>query len=109
MYGFVRKESNLKIEDALMENGFNAATRMNVLGKGKQKGLKVGDIYYDEIPKELIMIVVEDNEEEKVINIISETSITGKEGTYGEGKIFILPADNAVRVRTGQTGNEALL
>ena len=54
----VRPEKAEVILEKLMESGFPAATRMQVLGKGKQKGLKVGDIYYDEIPKELIMVVV---------------------------------------------------
>ena len=98
----VRPERVEEILDELMKNGFNAATRMNVLGKGKQKGLKVGDIYYDEIPKELIMIVVEDNEEDKVINIISETSRTGKEGTYGDGKIFVTTVEKAITISSGK-------
>lgn len=98
----IRPERAEEVLDQLVTNGFNAATRMNVLGKGKQKGLKVGDTYYDEIPKELIMIVVEDKDEDKVINIISEFSRTGKEGTYGDGKIFVTTVEKSVTISSGK-------
>ena len=97
----VRSEKAEDILDVLMENGFNAATRMSVLGKGKQKGLKVGEIYYDEIPKELIMIVVEDNDLETVVKLILNTAKTDKNGNYGDGKIFICDVEKAITVSSG--------
>ena len=51
---------------------------MSVLGRGKQKGLKVGDTYYDEIPKELIMLVVEDGDVDKVLKVIVENARVDK-------------------------------
>lgn len=74
--------------DALLAGGFAAATKMSVLGRGKQKGLKVGDTYYDEIPKELIMLVVEDGDVDKVLKVIVENARVDKNGTYGDGKIL---------------------
>ena len=77
---FVRPEKAEDVLDALMEKGFSAVTKVSVLGRGKQKGLKVGDTYYDEIPKEMIMMVVEDSDVDKVSKIITEGARTGKEG-----------------------------
>ncbi|WP_330594489.1 P-II family nitrogen regulator [Variimorphobacter saccharofermentans] len=98
----IRPEKVEDVLDALMKKGYSAATRMNVLGRGKQKGLKVGVTYYDEIPKEMIMIVVNDEDEEKVIKIIADSAKTGKNGTYGDGKIFISDVERAVTISSGE-------
>lgn len=82
----VRPEKSEDVLDALLAGGFAAATKMSVLGRGKQKGLKVGDTYYDEIPKELIMLVVEDGDVDKVLKVIVENARVDKNGTYGDGK-----------------------
>ena len=97
----IRPEKAEDVLEALMEKGFNAATRMAVLGKGKQKGLKVGEVYYDEIPKELIMIVVEDKDVKVVTNLIITTAKTDKNGTYGDGKIFIADVGKSITVSSG--------
>ena len=65
----VRPEKAQEVLAKLVEAGFSAATRLSILGRGKQRGIKVGDIYYDEIPKELIMIVLEDGDVEKAQKI----------------------------------------
>ena len=101
---FVRPEKAEEVLDALMEKGFSAVTKVSVLGRGKQKGLKVGDTYYDEIPKEMVMMVVEDSDEEKVVKIISENAKSGKEGRYGDGKIFITEVERAVTISSGKEG-----
>lgn len=97
----VRPEKAEDVLEVLMEKGFNAATRMAVLGKGKQKGLKVGEVYYDEIPKELIMIVVEDKDVKVVTDLIITTAKTDKNGTYGDGKIFIADVEKSITVSSG--------
>lgn len=97
----IRPEKAEDVLEALMEKGFNAATRMAVLGKGKQKGLKVGEVYYDEIPKELIMIVVEDKDVKVVTDLIITTAKTDKNGTYGDGKIFIADVEKSITVSSG--------
>ena len=81
-----------------MAQGFAATTKMSVLGRGKQKGLKVGDTYYDEIPKEMLMIVIEDKEEDKVVRLIAGAAKTDKNGTYGDGKIFVSQVERAVTI-----------
>jgi len=101
---FVRPEKAEDVLDALMEKGFSAVTKVSVLGRGKQKGLKVGDTYYDEIPKEMVMMVVEDQEVEKVVKIITESARSGKEGRYGDGKIFLTEVEKAITISSGKEG-----
>lgn len=98
----VRPEKSEDVLDALLQAGFAAATKMSVLGRGKQKGLKVGDTYYDEIPKEMVMLVVNDNEEDKVVKIIVEAARVDKNGTYGDGKIFVSEVERAVTISSGK-------
>lgn len=101
---FVRPEKAEDVLDALMEKGFSAVTKVSVLGRGKQKGLKVGDTYYDEIPKEMVMMVVEDEDVDKVTKIITEEARTGKEGRYGDGKIFLTEVERAITISSGEEG-----
>lgn len=56
----VRPEKASEVMVELAEAGFPAVTKMDVAGRGKQRGLKVGDVHYDEVPKELLLLVVED-------------------------------------------------
>ncbi len=98
----IRPEKSENVLNALMEAGFAAVTKMNVLGRGKQKGLKVGDTYYDEIPKELVMIVVEDSETDKVIGLITENARVDNGGTYGDGKIFISNVERSITISSGR-------
>jgi nitrogen regulatory protein PII 1 len=87
---------------ALEEAGLRGVTHSNVLGRGKQQGLKVGSIYYDEIPKDSIFIVVEDEDADRTAKIIIEAARSGREGTYGDGKIFVLPVDRVFTVSSGE-------
>lgn len=98
----LRPEKAEEVLEALLQNGFAAATKMSVLGRGKQKGLKVGDTYYDEIPKELILLVVGDNEVDKVVKLIVENARVDKVGTYGDGKIFISEVERVVTISSGK-------
>src|SRR5574344_1977131 len=98
----VRPEKAECVLDKLMDKGYFAATKISVLGRGKQKGLKVGNTYYDEIPKEMIMLVVNDEDEDKVIKIIAEEARSNKGGAYGDGKIFISDVERAVTISSGK-------
>lgn len=82
--------------------GYRAVTRFGILGRGKQRGLKVEDVYYDEIPKEMLMLVVEDGDVKKATDIIIKFSRTSDEGSFGDGKIFILPVEKAITVSSGK-------
>ena len=94
----VRPDKVGVVMKALFEAGYVAITRIPVVGRGKQRGLKVGDITYDELPKELLMIVVQDVDKDFAVNVILESARTGKTGAYGDGKIFISPVDEAYTI-----------
>lgn len=96
---FIRPEKEQEIVLALEGAGFPSLTKMPVFGRGKQKGLQVGPVHYDELPKTLVMMVVEDSEVDKVINLIQDKARTG---FIGDGKIFVSPVEASYTVRTGE-------
>lgn len=98
---FIRPEKEQEVVLALEGAGFPSLTKMPVFGRGKQKGLQVGPVHYDELPKTLLMMVVDDGNVEKVVKMINEKARTG---FVGDGKIFVSPVDNAFTVRTGEAG-----
>lgn len=98
----VRPEKCDEVLNELCEAGFRAVTRFGILGRGKQRGLKVDDVYYDEIPKEMLMLVAEDENVDKITDIIIRHSRTSDGGSFGDGKIFILPVEKAVTVSSGK-------
>jgi len=83
---------------ALFEAGYVAVTRIPVVGRGKQRGLKVGDITYDELPKELLIVVVQDEDKDFAINTIVDSARTGENGAFGDGKIFVMPVEEAYTI-----------
>lgn len=97
----IRPEAVDKVADSLEAGGFTALTRIEVFGRGKQKGIKVGNVVYDNLPKTMLMLVVDDDLVEKSIEIIEGAARTGN---IGDGKIFVSPVDEAYTIRTGQRG-----
>jgi nitrogen regulatory protein PII 1 len=97
----VRPEKVDSVLEHLMVEGFPAVTRMNVSGRGKQRGIKIGDITYDEIPKELLIMVVADSDRDLVIKTVIGAARTGDKGAFGDGKIFISPVDEVYTVSSG--------
>jgi len=97
----IRPEKADEISDGLSESGFYSITKLNVFGRGKQKGLSVGTIHYDELPKTMLMVVVDDESVDEVIKIISYKAYTGN---FGDGKIFVSSVENVYTVRTGKKG-----
>jgi nitrogen regulatory protein PII 1 len=96
---FIRPEKEQEVVLALEGAGFPAVTKMSAMGRGKQKGLKVGDLIYEELPKTLLLIAVKDEEVDKVVNIVMDRARTGN---IGDGKIFISPIEKSITVRTGE-------
>lgn len=97
----VRPEKSAVVLKALFEAGFPAATKMAVFGRGKQRGLKVGNVTYDELPKELLLIVIKDADKEFVISTIIDVARTGEKGAFGDGKIFITPVVETYTISNG--------
>ena len=95
----IRPERVFKVLKELDKADFPAATMIEVRGRGSQRGVQVGKMHYDELPKELLMLVVEDGEVEKAVEIIMEGARTGN---YGDGKIFISEVEEAYTIRSGE-------
>lgn len=98
----VRPEKTNQILAELNDGGFPAVTKIDVVGRGKQKGVIVGDVVYDEIPKELLLIVVRDEDKDDVISIIIRNAKTGEQGRYGDGKIFVSPVEEVYTISSGK-------
>ncbi len=97
----VRPEKSSEVLKALFEAGYVAVTKMPVVGRGKQRGIKIGDVTYDELPKEQLMMVVKDEDKEFAVNTIMEAARSGEKGAFGDGKIFITPVDEAYTISRG--------
>lgn len=105
----IRPEKLEDVKDALGRYGIHGMTVTQVVGCGLQKG-RIGvyrghEYSINLLPKLKIEIVLMDHQVEDVAEIISDNARTG---SVGDGKIFIFPVENAVRIRTGESGNEAL-
>jgi nitrogen regulatory protein PII 1 len=98
----VRPEKVDEVLAGLMYAGFPSVTRIDVFGRGKQRGLKAGDVTYDELPKTLLLTVIEDKDKDFVIETILQAARTGNKGNFGDGKIFISPVDEAYTVSIGK-------
>jgi nitrogen regulatory protein PII 1 len=97
----VRPEKIDEVLSALMYAGFPSVTKMDVFGRGKQRGMKIGEITYDELPKELIFTVVKDEDKDFVTETIVKAARTGSKGAFGDGKIFISSVEEAYTVSSG--------
>jgi len=93
------------VEDRLKESGFPSLTEFNVRGRGQQKGITIGDMHYEKLPKSCLLLVARDVDVRAITGIITEA---GRTGHIGDGKIFVLDIEEAIRIRTGETGGETL-
>ena len=76
----IRPEKTDDVLAALMDAGFPAVTKMDVYGRGKQRGMKIGEVTYDELPKELIFMVVRDSDKDFVVKIDHAGRADGHQG-----------------------------
>lgn len=121
---FIRRHKVPETKKAFEDAGYPALTIQSVEGRGKQGGIGgwaaevdpelnrvkdsgLGDdAKFNWIPKRLLSIVVQDDEVEGVVDVIIKANQTGH---VGDGKIFVIPLKEVVRVRTGETGKEAVI
>jgi len=111
----IRMNKIQRTKEALAEAGFPSLTVTLAYGRGKQRGLYInplGNVKPDSkkaairfIPKRMLNIVVEDESVPEVVETIISTNRTGM---IGDGRIFVCPMEDAVRVRTGERGDDAL-
>ncbi len=110
----IRRHKIQETKAGLLGIGVPALTMISVEGRGKQRGLIEPDDEMNEvktenrlqfIPKRMIYTVVEDDDVPKVVETIIRTNQTGQ---IGDGKVFVCPVDDAMRVRTGEIGEQAI-
>ncbi len=105
----IRAEKLGDVKNALESKGFYGMTVSDVRGRGRQKGIQIQfkgrTMELDLLPKVKIELVVRDEDVEEVIETITSFARTGN---VGDGKIFIIPVEDAVRIRTGERGDKAL-
>jgi nitrogen regulatory protein P-II 1 len=110
----VRPERVNQVAEALEQAGCQGFYYYNITGQGRQRGVEVfvgrgGQMAHrSSIPKTLIRTVVDESMKEKVIAAIVEAARSPGDGEIGDGKIFVTPVLDAVRVRTGETGGDAI-
>ena len=97
----VRPEKADKVLAALMDAGFPAVTKYAVAGRGKQRGIKIGEITYDEIPKTMLMCVIKPEDKDFVVETITSTARSGDKGAFGDGKIFISEVLESYTISSG--------
>jgi nitrogen regulatory protein PII 1 len=98
----VRPEKSAEVMKALFDAGFPGITKLSVFGRGKQRGIKVGNVTYDELPKDLLMLVIPERDKQDVIDIILEAARTGDTGQFGDGKIFVTPVTESYTISSGK-------
>ncbi len=105
----IREERLDAVRAALESIGYFGMTVSEVSGRGKQGGLtlqwRVGEYKVDFLPKIKVEVVVLDEDLSRILNIVTNAARTGEQG---DGKLFVIPIENAVRVRTGEEGDDAI-
>ena len=105
----IREEKLDAVKTALQNSGYYGMTVTEVSGHGREGGLilqwRVGEYKVDLLPKLKVELVVLDEDVPKTLNALAVAARTGERG---DGKIFVLPVDDAVRVRTGEDGENAI-
>ncbi len=98
-----------EVKDALTSIGVSGMTITEVRGFGRQKGhtelYRGAEYVVDFLPKIKVEVIVPDNMVDKVVKTIMEAARTGK---VGDGKIFVYPIEHVIRIRTGETGEDAI-
>lgn len=106
----IRPERLDNVKDALSDAGFHGMNIVHVTGRGVQKGIvhmgRGGESYtVDMLPKVKVEVVIRDDDCDRVVKLICDAAHTGN---IGDGKIFVMPVADAVRVRTGERGEAAV-
>ncbi|MBN4059391.1 P-II family nitrogen regulator [Dehalococcoides mccartyi] len=110
----VRPERVNPVVDALLEVGCGGYHVANVSGKGTQQGVEIftgrgaTTSTRAALPKSIVTTVVKSSMKDAVVNAIIEAAKSGGEGQIGDGKIFISPVSEVIRVRTGEKDDDAL-
>lgn len=106
---FIRHEAFEPIRAELLDKGFPSLSIVEAKGSGRQKGIveryRGSTLTVNVRPKLKLEVVVEDDDSQVVIDAILRHARTGE---VGDGKIFVLPVEEAIRIRTGESGHKVL-
>ncbi len=105
IFAIVRPEKVYEVNRALADAGFGASTKWSVAGRGKQNGIQVGEIVYDEMTKNALMVVCDDEDKNEIIDIVMDSAQTGEDGNSGDGRIFVLPIEEAYTISARSKDN----
>ena len=98
-----------EVKDALRDLGISGMTSVEAQGFGRQRGhteiYRGAEYQVDFVPKVQIEVMAEDDRVQEIVDTILKTARTGK---IGDGKIFVMPAEQVYRIRTGEMGPDAL-
>ena len=97
----IRPEKADAVLAALMDAGFPAVTKYAVAGRGKQRGIKIGEVTYDELPKVMLMSVVNAEDKDFVIETIMDKARSAGKGAFGDGKIFVSEVEESYTISSG--------
>lgn len=104
---FIRHEAFEPIRAELLEKGFPSVSVLEAKGSGRQKGIveqyRGSTVQVNIRPKLKLEVVVADEDKDLIVETILRHSRTGE---IGDGKIFVIPVDEAIRIRTGERGDE---
>jgi len=105
----IREEKLEEVRKALEKDRYFGITVSEVCGHGRQGGLtlqwRVGEYHVDLLPKVKLEVVILDEDVTRVLHTITNAARTGD---MGDGKVFVLPVEDAIRIRTGDAGNDAI-
>lgn len=105
----IRQEKFNDVKNFLLEAGCEGMNVIELKGRGSQKGVRQsyrGSSYcIDLIPKTRIEVIVKDEDVDSIVDAIKKGAYTGN---IGDGKIFVYPLDNVIRIRTGEEGDNAI-
>ncbi len=107
----LRPKMYFKTKKAIVDAGFHSMTVKEVVGRGKKPvrydmDNDESEIKHRVVAKKMIEMYVRDEDVQRLIDTVVEVN---KTNTAGDGKVFILPVKNAIRVRTGEQGNDAIV
>jgi nitrogen regulatory protein PII 1 len=102
----VRPEKLQEVIANLSKTGIQALTHLDVAGRGRQKGIQVGPVRYEELSKAWLMVVVDDGDADRAMETIK---IAARTGNPGDGKLFLSSLDEVRTIRTGQVEGAAPL
>ena len=94
----IRREKVAIVKQKLAEKGFYGLTHWHVMGRGKQRGVVIDEVRYDELPKEMLYIVVHDEHKTEVITTIIHSASIENRGKPGDGRIFVTKIDEGYTI-----------